>query len=118
NYAGLFPGASFALSVGGVRADGTPFRRSSRGPSRCGGAAFPLLAAPAEDLVAAFPLSPETYLRAEGTSFAAGYVAGAAALLLESRPEASVTELEAALRQGAKDGRLSIPGALARLARP
>ena len=115
NYDRLFPGASLALSVGGLRADGTPFPRSSRGPSRCGGARFPLLAAPAEELVAAFPLSPQTYLRAQGTSFAAGYVAGAAALLLESRPEATVPELEAALREGARDGRLWLPGALARL---
>jgi len=120
NYADLFPGASLALSVGGLRADGTPFARSSRGPSQCGGAVFPVLAAPAEDLVAAFPLSPGTYLRAQGTSFAAGYAAGAAALLLESRPEASVPEIEAALAAGAvgRDRRLSLPGALARLREP
>jgi len=120
NYAGLFPGASLALSVGGLRADGTPFARSSRGPSQCGGGVFPVLAAPAEDLVAAFPLSPGTYLRAQGTSFAAGYAAGAAALLLESRPAASVPEIEAALAAGAvgRDHRLSLPGALARLREP
>ena len=124
NYADLYPGGRAALSVGGLGREGALYAESSRGPSGCGGAVFPRLVAPAEDLVAAFPLAPSTYLRARGTSFAAGLVAGAAAILLQSRPEASVTELEDALSAGAADlgepgadgvfghGRLDIPGAL------
>jgi subtilisin family serine protease len=63
--------------------------------------------------VAAFPLTPSLYQRARGTSFAAGLTAGAAALLVQSDPEASVPILEDAL---AGAGRLDIPGSLARLA--
>jgi subtilisin family serine protease len=110
NYSGLYPGGSAALSVGGFGRDGAPWANTSRGPSGCGGRDFPLLAAPAEDLVAAFPITRTSYLRADGTSFAAGLTAGAAAILLQRDPQASVTELEAALR-----GRLDVPAALERL---
>ncbi|HEX6898935.1 MAG TPA: S8 family serine peptidase [Thermoanaerobaculia bacterium] len=121
NYSGV-------LSVGGVDREGRPFAAMSRGPSSCGGAVFPALVAPAEDLPAAFPLSASSYVRARGTSYAAGLAAGAAAILRQSAPEASVAELEDALTGGAADlgapgpdgesgyGRLDLPGALARLA--
>jgi subtilisin family serine protease len=115
NYDGLYPGSRAALSIGGLARDGGPWEKTSRGPSACGGPVFPLLAAPAEELVTAFPLSSSTYRRAQGTSFAAGLAAGAAALLLQRHPEASVVELEEALTGG--DGRLDVPGALARLDR-
>jgi serine protease AprX len=95
-----------ALSVGG-----TAYEKTSRGPSACGGGAFPRLTAPAERLIAAFPLSRNTYLTAEGTSFAAGIAGGAAAILIQSRPGALVPELERALGSG----QLDIPGALERL---
>lgn len=95
-----------ALSVGG-----TAYEKSSRGPSACGGGAFPRLTAPAEGLIAAFPLSRNTYLTAEGTSFAAGIAGGAAAILIQRHPDALVPELERALGSGALD----IPEALARL---
>jgi serine protease AprX len=94
------------LSVGG-----TAYEKTSRGPSACGGGAFPRLTAPAERLIAAFPLSRNTYLTAEGTSFAAGIAAGAAAILVQSDPDALVPELERALGSG----QLDIPGALERL---
>jgi len=96
------------LSVGG-----TAYEKTSRGPSACGGGDFPRLTAPAQGLTAAFPLSRDTYLTAEGTSFAAGIVGGAAALLIQSDPEALVPELERALGSG----ELDIPGALKRLGR-
>jgi subtilisin family serine protease len=127
NYTRLYPGDRHALSVGGLSRGDRPFAENSRGPSACGGAVFPLLVAPAEDLVAAFPLSASTYLRARGTSFAAGLTAGAAAILVQADPEASIAEIEEALTAGAADlgppgvdsvfghGRLDIPGALARL---
>lgn len=103
-----------ALSVGGLGRDGAPWPGTSRGPGGCGGTAFPLLSAPAEDLVAAFPITPTTYVRARGTSFAAGLAAGAAAILLQRDPEASVPELEEALRG---EGRLDVMAALGRLER-
>jgi subtilisin family serine protease len=124
NYTGLFPGGRAALSIGGIGRTGSRFATASRGPGACGGSVFPSLAAPAEDLVAAFPIGPAVYRRAQGTSFAAGLTAGAAALLLQARPEASVAEIEDALRAGAADlgtpgadadfgyGRLDVPGAL------
>src|SRR6185295_1502609 len=124
NYTGLYPGGGTALSVGGLTRSGGFYAATSRGPSACGAPAFPLLAAPAEDLPAAFPLAPSTYVQARGTSFAAGFVAGAAALLLQRHPEATVSELEDALVSGAvplagstSNGRLDVPGALARLDR-
>ena len=129
NYGGLYPGGRSALSVGGLARGGGLYASSSRGPSGCGAAVFPFLVAPAEDLPAAFPLSSSTYVQARGTSYAAGLVAGAAALLLQRHPEASVAELEDALAGGAADlgepgpdgtfgyGRLDVPSALARLDR-
>ena len=113
NYSGLYPGGRSALSVGGLARGGGLFAATSRGPSGCGAPDFPRLFAAAEDLPAAFPLTPSTYVQARGTSYAAGLAAGAAALLLQRHPEASVTELEDALA----GGRLDVPGALARLDR-
>lgn len=127
NYTGLFPGGRDALSIGGVGPSGSRLAEASRGPGACGGPVFPFLSAPAEDLVAAFPIGPAVYRRARGTSFAAGLVAGAAALLLQARPDASIAQIEDALRAGAADlgppgpdgnfgyGRLDVPGALERL---
>jgi len=117
NYTGLYPGGRTALSVGGTGKDGAPWPGTSRGPSACGGADFPVLTAPAENLVAAFPITRSSYLQADGTSFAAGIAAGAAALLLQERPEASVVELEDALRGSAAGpaGLLNVPAALALL---
>ena len=129
NYADLYPGAAVATSVGGVGRDRRVYTRSSRGPNRCTGGVYPLLVAPAEDVTVAYPLSPTMYVRTAGTSYAAGLVAGAAALLFERHPEARVVEIEEALRAGARDvgfpgadhtfgfGALYIPGALAALDR-
>lgn len=97
------------LSVGGI-----DYEKTSRGPSACGGGDFPRLTAPARGLTAAFPLGRATYLNAEGTSFAAGIVGGAAALLIQSDPDALVPELESALGSG----RLDLAKALERLRKP
>lgn len=99
------------LSVGGLAPDGGAFSASSRGPSSCGGHAFPRIAAPAEDLIAAFPLGRATYLTARGTSFAAGIAGGAAALLIQRHPDVPVPDLEAAFGSGPLD----IPAALEKL---
>ncbi len=125
NYVGLYPGDATALSVGGLATADSLFTRSSRGPSSCDrSSTYPTLVAPALDVTAAFPLAKSTYIQSEGTSVAAGLVAGAAAILLQRHPEATVWELEQALRSGAVDlgppgpdhafgyGRLDIPGAL------
>lgn len=129
NYAGLAPDGAAALAVGGLAGPEVLYGRSSRGPSPCGGSTFPRVTAPAAHVTAAFPVSPETYLQAEGTSFAAGLVAGVAALLIQRHPEAPVGEIEAALAAGAADlgepgpdplfghGRVDAAAALAWLAR-
>jgi subtilisin family serine protease len=127
NYQGLSPFGRAALSIGGLARDRSALAETARGPGACGGAVFPLLIAPAEELVAAFPITPSSYVRARGTSYAAGLAAGAAALLLQRHPEASVVELEEALVGSAADlgpagpdgvfgyGALDVPAALARL---
>jgi subtilisin family serine protease len=128
NYVALYPGDGVAFSVGGTVEDGAAFVRSSRGPNSCDGSIYPLLTAPAEDVTAAFPLTPSSYIQAKGTSFSVGFLAGAAALLLQRYPQATISELEEALKSGATDmgtpgpdntfgyGRLYIPGALESLA--
>lgn len=124
NYTELLPDGGRALSVGGVAADGSLYAKSSHGPNACDGATFPDLAAPAEDLVAAYPASRTTYVQTEGTSYAAGLAAGAAALLFAAFPKASAAQVEQALRESASDlgpsgpdngfgrGRLDVPAAL------
>jgi bacillopeptidase F len=129
NYVGLYPGGRAALSVGGITPRGAAFATSSRGPNACDGSTYPLLAAPGEDVTAAFPLTTSAYVNGRGTSLAAGITAGAAALLLQRFPEASVAQLEDALRSSAVDlgasgpdnvfgyGRLYVPGAMRALGR-
>lgn len=129
NYGGLFPGASAALAVGGLASPDAVFERSGRGPSSCDGSTYPSVAAPADDVTIAFPLTRSSYIQSHGTSLATGFVAGAAAILLQAHPEASVWELEAGLTSGAADrgspgpdnvygyGALDVPGALTALGR-
>jgi subtilisin family serine protease len=74
--------------------------------------------------MAAYPASRTTYVQAEGTSYAAGMTAGAAALMLAAHPQASAAQVERALRESASDlgspgpdnrfgrGSLSVPAAL------
>ncbi len=129
NYVGLYPGDGVAFSVGGLAAPESAFARSSRGPNSCDGFIFPTVVAPARDVTAAFPLTTSTYIQSEGTSVAAGLTAGAAAILLQRYPEATVSGLEEALRSSAIDlgpagpdntfgyGRIYIPAALDSLGR-
>src|SRR5438876_1199346 len=121
--------ANYALSVGGVTQADTLVPGSGRGPNRCDGSIYPTLVAPGEDVPAAFPLTPSAYIRSRGTSIAAGLAAGAAAILLERHPDATVGDLEHALRAGARDlgppgpdnefgyGALDLPAALDSLGR-
>ncbi len=103
NYAGLYPGDGATLSVGGVTPPGSALITSSRGPGSCNGSTYPTVVAPAAEVLAAFPLTPATYKMAQGTSVAAGIVAGAAALLLQQHPEAAVGDLERAIASSAID---------------
>ena len=108
NYSRLFPGSGTALSVGAVDRDRKAGAHSSRGPNRCGEGLFPQLVAPGADVPVALPATTDLYRQVSGTSFAAAYVAGASALLLQKFPEARVDRIEDALRQGAID--LGPPG--------
>jgi subtilisin family serine protease len=108
NYSQLFPGSSNALSVGAVDSARKGDPRSSRGPSRCGGILFPQIVAPGTDVPVAAAAATSLYRHATGTSFAAGYVAGASALLLQQFPQARVDQIEEALRRSAID--LGAPG--------
>jgi subtilisin family serine protease len=109
---GQLPGA---FAVAGLTPEGAPLPESSRGPSACGDHLFPSLAAPGAELPFAFPSAEHAYGQGDGTSLAAGVVAGAAALLLQALPDLTPQELEAALLVSARDvppgGRDPITGA-------
>jgi subtilisin family serine protease len=109
---GQLPGA---FAVAGLTPEGAPLPESSRGPSACGDHLFPSLAAPGAELPFAFPSAEHAYGQGDGTSLAAGVVAGAAALLLHALPDLTPQELEAALLVSARDvppgGRDPITGA-------
>jgi len=130
NYVRLFPGEGVSFAVGGITERGTSYPTSSRGANRCDAAStFPRIAAPAAEIPAAIPLTPSTYLQTRGTSVAAGFAAGAVALLRQRHPEATIMEIELALLEGARDagepgpdpifgyGRLDLPSALEVLSR-
>ena len=99
----VFPGSRAALSVGAVNARLEIDAESSRGPNSCGDGLFPQLVAPGAALTVAFPAGASTYRQVSGTSFAAGYVAGVAALLLQRCARATAAQIEDALREGAID---------------
>lgn len=106
--AGVLPDGAPVFSVAALAPDDRVYDRSSRGPSRCGSPRFPTLAAPGAKVPFAFPGGEANYGVGDGTSLAAGLVAGAAALLLQAEPELSPDEVEAALIAGARD--LATPG--------
>lgn len=101
------------LSVGSVDDLGLVDASSSRGPSACGDGLFPQVAAPGVNLRSADltfgGLFPTSYRYVSGTSFAAPHVAGIAALLRQSFPQADAAAIEDAIRRGARD--LGDPGA-------
>ena len=101
--AGVFPGGGPVFSVAGLSPGGTPVPASSRGPSRCGSAAFPMVAAPGAELPFADATGRRAYRFGEGTSLAAGLLGGAAALLLQAEPETDPMTLERVLVASARD---------------
>lgn len=78
---------------------------SSRGQSACDGTIYPKLVAPGVNISTAdlsfggLPL----YVVVSGTSYAAPHAAGAMALLAGAVPSASISQIEAALTQSARD---------------
>ena len=92
------------LSVGALNADRTVAARSSRGPSGCGGGAFPSVYAPGVNLPALDQIAAATGSAAiaDGTSFAAAAVSGALAVLRGAAPQASSTDIEAVLMRTAQ----------------
>lgn len=100
-----------AYSVGAVDSSNAIAYFSSRGPSACDGSVFPTLTAPGVNIYTSdlsfggLPL----YAYVDGTSYAAPHAAGAMALLSGAFPNATVAEIEAALRDSALD--LGVPGA-------
>jgi subtilisin family serine protease len=124
---GAFPGDRPVFSVAAVAPSLEVHEISSRGPSACGSTEFPSLAAPGGDLPHAAALGDASYLSGDGTSLAAGLVAGAAALLLQANPELEPWELERILIETSRDlpptgrdgetgaGILDLPAALERV---
>lgn len=112
---GVYPDGGAVFSVAGLARDGTAHPESSRGPSLCGSDAFPFLSAPGADLPFAFPGGSDAYGVGDGTSLAAGVVAGAVALLLQADPERAPDDLERVLGATARDvpptGRDDVTGA-------
>lgn len=93
------------VAVGAVDGSMTVAGFSSRGPSACDAAIYPRLVTPGvtirtTDLSYGGNLF---YATVSGTSFAAPHVAGAMALLKSAFPTATVSELEAALQDTAKE---------------
>ena len=99
------------LAVGYTDAANQIVANSSRGPSACGGGIYPQLVAPGFGVLTAdLNLGlPNPYTTVSGSSFAAPQVAGVMALLLSADPQASVEDLEQALKNSARDLGLSGP---------
>jgi serine protease AprX len=89
------------MSIGAIDRYMEISRQTSRGPSACDGAVFPALVAPGINVRTA-DLShggQQSYTTVSGSSLAAPHASGVLALLAGAFPDASVAELEAALRQ-------------------
>ncbi|MES9876010.1 MAG: S8 family serine peptidase, partial [Candidatus Sedimenticola sp. 1PA] len=96
------------VSVGSVSDTYAISGFSSQGPSACDGGFFPHLVAPGENVLT-YGLGELSYWSVSGTSFAAPHVSGILALLKSAFPDATVSELEAAIVSTASD--LGVAGA-------
>jgi bacillopeptidase F len=103
----LSPGNNIdSLAVGAVDDGSNVAGFSSRGPSACGGDIYPDVVAPGVNIKTSdltFGIFPDSDIIVSGTSFAAPHVSGAMALLLSAMPDATVSELEAALQDSTLD---------------
>lgn len=107
NLVGLAPDGAPAFSVGGVAPGLEAYPASSRGPSAHDGSPFPQVVAPGSRL-AVLDAATGGSREGHGTSYSAGYAAGALALVLEMDAARTGPEAEAMLRAGARD--LGAPG--------
>ena len=94
-----------SFSVGAIGDTNIIANFSSRGPSACDESIFPHVVAPGVNVKTAdlYLGVPGAYATVSGTSFAAPHVAGAMALLLNALPDATVSELEEAVKSSAAD---------------
>lgn len=106
NLVGLAPDGASAFSVGGLSRAMQAYDVSNRGPNARDGSLFPIVAAPAVDVLVV-EVGGSGRL-ANGTSYAAGFVGGALALVLAEHPEMTGPEAEALLGATARD--LGAPG--------
>lgn len=88
-----------ALTVGALNAMDEPAAFSSRGPVRVSFALKPDISAPGVGILSAMPGGG--HMRLNGTSMASPYVAGVAALLKESDPDADAFSLRSRIIQSA-----------------
>lgn len=93
---------SIELSVGSINQNRDVEFTSSRGPGACDGSIYPKLVAPGDSIFTTDKL-PNSYNIVSGTSFAAPHVTGAVAQLMSAPFEASLTQIESALRETAGD---------------
>ena len=93
---------SIELSVGSMNQTQEVEFTSSRGPGACDGSIYPKLVAPGAGIFTTDKL-PNGYNIVSGTSFAAPHVTGAIAQLMSAPFEASLTQIESALRETALD---------------
>ncbi len=108
------------LSVGALDAAGQQSLFTSRGVSACDARPYPDVAAPGES-VRTTDLSAggiATTTLGTGTSFSAALVAGQLALLVQARPEMTVADREALLRQAPGDAQPPLARALGTSAGP
>jgi subtilisin family serine protease len=102
-YPAAYAADGLCLAVGAMGADGARAVFSSYGPGLD-------LIAPGVDVWTTFMTYPSAagaaypgYVRASGTSFAAPFASGAAALLASARPDLDGSDLRALLRESARD---------------
>jgi bacillopeptidase F len=96
-----------ALAAGAVDQSLAVASFSGRGPSACGDASYPEVAAPGVNVKTADLTSgggyPDSYVIVSGTSYSTPHLTGALALLMEACPGVSVDKLESSILQSAHD---------------